>query len=191
VLRHAAAAHAGQVQQDAGIAAAGPPLAAWYGDPLTPAQAEALCAQAWAMRQTAHRKARRCLHYHAQEMIARFWRGDPVVADYQALAKTADDRYQHALVEFVYGQLLLSRKLNGAMAHLDAGFAEAAPLLGTAEYFAVWRRHALLAYLPLFDTARPPQRLDDLLVEAAVIRRLRGAARGRPRYRLCHGDTVG
>jgi len=124
-------------------------------------------------------------------MIARFWRGEPIDTNHQTLTKTADSRYEQALVELIYGQLLLSRKLNGTMAHLEAGFAEAAPLLGAAEYFTVWRRHALLAYLPLFDTVRPPQGLDDLFAEAAVIRRLRGATGERPRYRICHGDTVG
>jgi len=124
-------------------------------------------------------------------MIARFWRGEPIDTNHQTLTKTADSRYEQALVELIYGQLLLSRKLNGTMAHLEAGFAEAAPLLGAAEYFTVWRRHGLLVYLPLFDTARPPHHLDDLLTEATVIRRLRGASATRPPYRLCHGDTVG
>jgi len=166
-------------------------LGAWHANPLDHAQAEALGARAWAARQAAHRTGHRCFPCHVQEMIARFWRGDAVAADYRALIKAADYRYERALVKLVYGQLLLSRRLKGAIAHLDAGFAEAAPLFGAAEYFTVWRRHGLLVYLPLFDTARPPHHLDDLLTEATVIRRLRGASATRPPYRLCHGDTVG
>ncbi|MDE2089269.1 MAG: hypothetical protein KGJ12_04550, partial [Gammaproteobacteria bacterium] len=87
-----------------------------------------------------------------------------------------------ALVELVYGQLLMSRKLYGAMEHLTAGFARAANLFAPDEYFSVLKRHALLGHLSLSERPSAPQDLASLLTEAAVIRRLetRGAGQHRP-----------
>jgi hypothetical protein len=93
------------------------------------------------------------------------------------------------LLELVYGQLLISRKLQPATIHLEQGFMRAACYLDSGDYLRLLRRHELLGYLVLTDTPADPQPLDALLSEAAVIRRLRENT-GR-RNENDHHDTVG
>ncbi len=104
-------------------------------------------------------------------LIARFQLGLPTAADLLALREGACAR-ERALVELVWGQLLMSRRLSGAMEHLARGFDIARPFLSNRAYFALLKRHRLLARLPLFPAPRPAQCLEALLTEARVIERL-------------------
>ncbi len=89
-------------------------------------------------------------------MIGRYWLGRPVAADYEVLLAGARDDRARALVELVYGQLLVARKRPGALAHLEAGFRLARPWLSAQEYLAVMRRHQQLGRLyPAAGTAPP------------------------------------
>ena len=94
-----------------------------------------------------------------------------------------------ALLELVYGQLLMGRKLSPAGEHLARGFRLAVPWLSSAGYFELVRRHERLDCLRLTDTPAPPQGLAALLAEAAVVQRLQTGGRGRRPNE--HRDTVG
>ncbi len=133
----------------------------WYAEPLTGGAAALL-----------HDQARRAV----QQSLDR------------SLIATLPPESQ-ALVELVYGQLLISRKLAGALEHLDRGFTLAIPRLESGEYFTLLRRHELLRALPLHATASAAQSLSDLLTEARVIRRLQ--PHGRRRTAHPHDDTLG
>jgi hypothetical protein len=122
------------------------------------------------------------------ELISGFWLGRAVALDHRSLIATLPPESQ-ALVELVYGQLLISRKLAGALEHLDRGFTLAVPQLEPGEYFTLLRRHELLRALPLHATASAAQSLSDLLTEARVIRRLQ--PHGRRRTAHPHDDTLG
>lgn len=166
-----------------------PPLAGWYGQPMTQAQAEAL-----------DRLARECLRRRSvtpplrcrlQWLIARFWRGQEVAGEVENLLAVADGPRTRALVLLVHGQLLAAVRRQGALARLDAGFALAADLLDPEDYFLVLKRHAALRDLAWHDLPASPQDLATLLREAAVIRRLRGPGEPRPRgTEGSHLDTL-
>lgn len=159
------------------------PLAAWHADPIPPEEA---------------RRCRRAIQalgpadvaLGVREMIARFFAGEEIAPWHRMLRRFAATPHERALVELVYGQLLMSVRLAPAREQLERGFAAAAHLLSPRDYFAVRARHARLAELPLFDAPRWPAPLADLLDEAAVVRMLRGA---RPARDLEHDrrDTVG
>jgi hypothetical protein len=110
-----------------------------------------------------------------RQLVARFWLGRPVQLYYQASRAMVADVPNRALLELVYGQLLMSRKLQGAMAHLDQGFGLAGPHLAPKDYFVVLRRHRFLSRLYLSAAGGQPRGLTDLLAEAAAIEALEGA----------------
>ena len=170
-----------------------PPLGGWYAEPLSGAQADELLRLAHEGLQSLYARRRAAgTGCHLLQMIARHWCGATVEAEYRTQRATAGTARDEALVELVYGQLLMSRKLCGAMEHLTAGFARAANLFAPDEYFSVLKRHALLGYLLLSERPSAPQDLASLLTEAAVIKRLetRGAARHRSAATDA-SDTVG
>lgn len=164
------------------------PLAAWYADPLDGAQAEAALRRARLAEQRALMDGRGAHAWRLQQMIARFWLGHSITAQYQTLIRVGPDPAAAALTELVYGQLLMSRKLQGAREHLAGGFHRAAALLAAREYFVVLRRHARLARIPLGARPAPAHSLDALLREAAVIGQLQGPPRGPGSARA---DTLG
>lgn len=167
------------------------PHAGWYADPLAQEAATVLHAQA---RQAVQRtlaqgtSGGQPLAPRLAELIAGFWLGRAVALDHRSLIATQPPELQ-ALVELVYGQLLISRKLSGALEHLERGFVLAIPHLAPADYFALLRRHELLRALPLRAEASVARTLPDLLTEARVIRRLQPV--GRRRTAHPHDDTLG
>jgi hypothetical protein len=166
-------------------------LDGWYADPLDAGAARARLEEAARTAQAAYRRGERCFACLLRQMTARFWLGRPVTADYESLRAAAADARERALVELVYGQLLASRRLAGAAAHLEAGFEAGRDLLSAREFFTLMKRHRLLAEIPAHDTPARPETLAALLTEARVIRRLRGTRRTRPAYRHDRRDTVG
>ncbi|MGM0592933.1 MAG: hypothetical protein ACQETD_00215 [Pseudomonadota bacterium] len=125
-------------------------------------------------------------------MVARFWLGADIVDDYQLL-KPAAARSAHgeALLDLVYGQLLLSRKLASGLPHLERGFRRAANLFSASDYLEVMNRHRLLRQLPLSDIPAPAEPLEALLIAARVIERMRQSSPQRPAYRHDPKDTYG
>lgn len=165
-------------------------LAAWYARPLDVRDAGTLLELAQAAIQQRLRSGEDCHALQLLVLLCRFWAGADVRADYLELAVLpAAGDHQRALLDLVYGQLLVSRKLNGATRYLAQGFARAAGLLAGGDYFQVLRRHELLAFLALADRPAPARDLPELLAEAAVIRRLRGA--GGMQATGTHLDTLG
>lgn len=149
-------------------------LAEWHADPRPHASAYA----AWrrALRSGGRKVGDgRGLPPDLQALVARFWAGRPVVPAYQTLvAQSPPGEPSRALVELVYGQLLMSRKLTGARGHLEAGFDMARSWFSARDYFTVLKRHQLLARLPLTEAGSAPRTLADLLTEARVVARLEG-----------------
>ena len=99
-------------------------------------------------------------------------------------------RISQALACLVYGQLLISQKRSGAHEMLKQGFDRIQPWLQADEYFTLLKRHQQLAVLSLSSSASVALSLQELLNEAAVVRKLLGDARIRPR---CgdRSDTLG
>lgn len=167
------------------------PPAGWYAQPLTATAAAGLQFEARRSVQSALAggAARgQPLAARLAELIAGFWQGRTVALDYRSLTATHPPEVV-AVVELIYGQLLISRKLAGAWEHLERGFALAVPQLAPADYFALLRRHELLRILPLGSEASAARTLPDLLTEARVIRRLQPAGRRPGDSR--HDDTLG
>jgi hypothetical protein len=161
-------------------------LADWYATPLVPLAAGAVLALAErALRSRLCAGASRA-SLQVLVQICRFWQDG--VLEACGTASVTDAR-EAALRELVQGQLLASRKLARAPAHLARGFRLAAPLLETADYFRLLREHELLACLPYSDRPAPALDLPALLNEAAVIRRLQRGDRRRPVWP--HLDTLG
>jgi hypothetical protein len=152
-------------------------------------EARALLDHARTMLQADYRSGDDGLGCRIQLMIARHWLGDDIDSDYRNL--DLSDRRAIALVELVYGQLLMSKKLKGAMHHLDVGFELATELMQAGEYFLLRERHRLLAHLPLSERPSAPQDLRTLLTEARVIERLK-FANSQPRVPTFDpSDTIG
>jgi len=166
-----------------------PSLAGWYADPIGTPAARALLDAAQRQLQTCLRQGDRCFPLHLLSMICHYWMHSDCAFEYRQLSALADDDKKLALLELVYGQLMISRKRLPARQHLARGFSLAARYLDTAEYFLVVRRHELLACLALSGLPALPRNLQSLLTEAAVIRRLReGVQRS---YQNTHCDTLG
>lgn len=164
-------------------------LGYWYGDPMSVEEARTLLEHAHAAIQAAYRSGADDLDCRIQLMIARHWLGNAIDSDYRNL--TVSDRRAMALVELVSGHLLMSKKLKGAMNHLDAGFELATELMDASEYFLLRERHRLLAHIPLSERPSAPRDLRTLLTEARVSERLKVANSQRRVLTFDPSDTIG
>jgi len=168
------------------------PLAGWYAEPLEARHAEALLVQARGHVRQAYAGGSCAFGGLLQQLIARFWLGRGIEQEAASLLATAQPVRERALVELVHGQLLLSVRQRAAPAHLAAGFRLAADLLSPQDYFILLKRHEWLHALPLQIRPLAAQGLQQLLIEAGVIRRLRGSRGERPRSTEgAHLDTLG
>jgi hypothetical protein len=180
---------------DRGCVAAGllhgqrPSLSAWYGTPLSRVIAARLYAAAQHELQTRLLAGAPCFQIHVLLLVCHFRCQTGTELEYEKLKVVVKGTYERALLELVYGQLLISCKKAGAYQHLADGFALAVDYLTSADYFQLVRQHELLAGLPLSDTPSLPQDLPSLLAEAAVIKQLQEGAG--TQYRPTHLDTVG
>lgn len=163
-------------------------LAKWYADPLTPAQAQQ---RLDALRNEIRRAQTGQIALRIEEMIARYWLGRDISGDIDNLQATCQHEICMALVRLVYGQLLMSRKLSGAMDCLQQAFKQASKLLPAADYLDVMRRHDTLKHLVLKPQPSPPQPLHDLLNEAAIVKKLKGKQDHHCDVRSDRKDTVG
>lgn len=167
-------------------------LSRWYADPLDRAQAQSLLARADVTLYESLRGGRRCITCRLGTLIAGHWLGRSVERDYDVLARlTAGTRHGRALVELIYGQLLMSGRRVGALEHLARGLAIGWRLFDPSDFFVVSKRHKLLSHLVLGSRAAPPASLKQLLTEAAVIRRLQSGAGYAPPYASDPRDTLG
>lgn len=168
-----------------------PPLGDWYADPITNSSADNLQRRARQALQRGYARGEDCFAARVQDIAANFWLGRSIEADHRSLAATSTDEHQHALIDLVFGQLLISCKLVGAVYYLDAGFSRAANLLKPADYFRVLKRHELLRHLVLGRQRAAAQDLASLLGEARIIARLGGITATSGRCRHSPDDTVG
>lgn len=164
-------------------------LVAWYGEPLD--AGDAAHQYAGTEKALMHRLCAGLpvFQWQIMQLLCHYWMDISILLEYRQLTALATGKRDRALLELVYGQLLLSRRRKPALQHLDHGFRLAAGYLEAADYFLLVRRHDLLRYLPLSDAGFAPQDLQSLLAEAAVIRQLQGARR-----HTCsesHYDTLG
>jgi hypothetical protein len=167
-----------------------PSLAAWYGEPLAVADAERLLTNTEKALRIRLCAGLPVYPLHVLQLLLRYWLDSNLLPEYPQLATAATGKRDRALLEIVYGQLLLSRRQWPALQHLDRGFRLAAGYLEATDYFLLVRRHDLLRHIPLADTPVAPQGLQALLAEAAVIRQLQGTARRHP-CSASHHDTIG
>lgn len=145
-------------------------LSRWYAPVLSREQAETQLRRAQRDRRRALRYGRRGLAAYLRLMIARHALDIGTVADYRAARSAAgSNRRAQALVELIYGQLLISRRQIGAMAYLDRGFALARQRFAAPDYFLLRKRHGLLRRLPAVSGTRLPVSLRDLIAEALLI----------------------
>ena len=167
-------------------------LASWFASPLTRQQADAWLPKIHRRNQTAVSEGQNCCTVRLAELIVRYWLGDNVNVDYQNMRVLLGERRECAMLQLCYGQLLIARKIDMAWQHLDCGFQLAAHILHPEDYFLVLRRHELLRALVLSTRPSTPMRLDELLTEAGVIQRLKGAGRGtrQPIEGRTHHDTI-
>ena len=171
------------------LKSARPSLTGWYADPLTAPAARALLDRSQRRLRSRLCRDGRCFPLHVLRMICQHWLQSDSTLDYQQLSVLACDDSGRALVELVYGQLLISGKRLPARQHLARGFSLAARHLDTGDYFQLLRRHELLDYLPLSGSPVVAQDLSSLLKEAAVISRLQVDERRVQESQHC--DTLG
>ncbi len=167
-------------------------LGRWYADPMSTDEASHTIVE------TNHRLERRLRHgggtlcCRLSLLRGRFWLGRDISDDYWGLQHLASSTpHGRALLELLYGQLLLSRQLAGALEHLEKGFSLARHLFTASDYFAVMSRHRQLKYLPQAQQPSPPSSLQQLLVMAQVIERLEQPERKRRDYTFDNRDTYG
>jgi hypothetical protein len=166
-----------------------PSLTGWYGDPIAAPATQALLVRAERRLQSRLCRGCRCFTLHVLRMICHHWLKSDSALDYRQLSALACDDGERALVELVYGQLLISGKRLPARQHLARGFSLAARQLDTADYFLLLRRHELLDHLPLSEMPAVAQDLPSLLKQAGVIRRLQAGERRA--VMDTHSDTLG
>lgn len=157
-------------------------LAGWHADPpVAGVASETLNAIERHLKRRRNRRGPSYLITLCQ-LITEYWVTDRVGLDrpnneferehLQSVLSHTKTRRQEALGYFVVGQLLMSRKMTGALEYLDQALTCADGLLKPDEYFIVYNRHEDLRHLPLSDTGQAPQTLNTLLNEARVIQQL-------------------
>lgn len=167
-------------------------LGRWYAEPLEAGAAQRLSCEVTKRLEKRLRHGGGTLCCRLQLMQAKFWRGAEIHDDFEALQHiAARTPHGRALLELVYGQLLLSRRLTGALEHLDKGFNLARNLFTASDYFTVMNRHHHLKHLPLAAQPSPPSPLNALLIMARVIERLEQPGRKRGKYTFDNRDTYG
>lgn len=165
-----------QAQREAGSGL----LARWYAAPLAAEHAQQLLERMEQRQRRYTVRAKRHFCLRLLQLYVHFQRAtangseDIGAGQYRhLLAITPRSPHARALLELLWGQLLLSRKIQGAWQHLDEGFRLATHIFHNADYFVVMKRHQQLRHIPL--QAKPAARahsLDELLRLAGVIEQL-------------------
>jgi len=155
-------------------------LSAWQAEPVTVDAASEMLDGIRALLQQAYQCGAETSLLKIMEMTARYWLGVFQRADFDNLSHTLDSEKYQALACLLYGQLLMSQKRNGAHELLKQGFDRIQPWLQADEYFTLMKRHQQLAVLSLGQSASAALSLQELLNEAAVVRKLQGDSRPRP-----------
>ncbi len=167
-------------------------LGLWYATPISMREAEQLVIEADQRLIQRLRHGGGTLCCRLLLMHAKFRQGLEISGDYHNLQRlAARSAHGRALLELIYGQLLLSRQLNGALEHLEQGFNLARNLFTADDYFTVLKRHHQLRQLPLAKQPSSPSSLEQLLVTAQVIERMEQPEKQRGEYQFDNHDTYG
>lgn len=167
-------------------------LARWYAEPLSHTEAESLFKLSEKREQEKLKRNGRAYLSPLLKLIALHWLGEPTEGHYHYLSsKTNMSVHAEVLKPLIYGQLLMSKKLEGAMEHLDQAFHQARLLLRPEDYFVLMKRHQVLGNIPLSETAGEGETLEGLLKTGGVIGRLEETRGERPRFSHDPNDTYG
>lgn len=167
-------------------------LGIWYADPLSYEQARALLAESEARERGRKSRGGSTLACRLQHMAAQYWLGRDIGDEYLMLRPiAARSAHGRALLELVYGQLLVSRHRVEGLNHLEQGFRLASRLFAAGDYLQVMNRHRLLRQLPLSGTPAKAAPLEALLTSARVIERMSQSDKRRGAYRHDPKDTYG
>lgn len=167
-------------------------LGSWYGDPLTRQQALRLVEWVTARRQQQLLRGTSCRLCSLAELVARYWLDSELqTGRYHHLREVLKNSpHGRAMLELIYGQLLMSRRITGAWRHLEDGFELARMLFSQHDYFSVLKRHQQLRPLPLGKRPLPAEPLQQLLTSARVIAQLQNDEPVRRVHRRDHTDTA-
>lgn len=167
-------------------------LARWYAEPLSQEQAKRLLQLATEREQRILKSFGRPYLSPLLRLVALHWLGESTEESYQhLLSRKEKSVHAEILKPLLYGQLLMSRRIEGGMVYLDAAFDKARLLLRPEDYFVVIKRHQLLRTLPLEKGALAGESLQSLLTTAAVIQRMQAAHTGRAEFTHDPNDTYG
>jgi len=165
-------------------------LATWQAEPMSSTQAGQYRQGVRELLQHAYQKGGETSLLKIIKMTARYWLGDFRTEDFENLLCTLDGEKYQALACLVYGQLLASQKRSGAHDMLKQGFDRIQPWLQADEYFTLLKRHEVLGILTLSPSGSMALSLQELLNEAAIVRKLQGVSRTVPTHRG-RSDTLG
>jgi hypothetical protein len=141
-------------------------------------------------KQACLRRGHASIRSNLQLMIGKFWLGESMDKDYLSLQQQTRNTIRgRVLLNLIHGQLLMSKRLSGAMDSLQQGFTEGRLLFTPQDYFLVLKRHQTLAHLPLSNSPLPAESLDSLLNSARVIQLLEQSTGKRSVYSSDHKDT--
>jgi hypothetical protein len=167
-------------------------LARWYAEPLSHEEAEQLLSLAEKREQERLKRFARSNLSPFLRLIALHWLGEPTEEYYRHLtSRRTASIHAEILKPMIYGQLLMSRKTDGAMAYLDDAFHRARLLLRPEDYFVLMKRHQVLRSIPLSAEAAKGERLEGLLRMGGVIDRMEQGRGERPEFRHDPDDTYG
>jgi len=165
-------------------------LSAWYAEPQPRILASENHEGIGTLLQQAYQKGTDASLLKIVDMTARYWLDRFTQVDFDNLLCTlTSDKYK-ALACLVYGQLLVSQKRSGAHEILQQGFTRIQPWLQADEYFTLLKRHQQLLVLIPGPSASVALPLQELLNEAAVIRKLQGNVPNKPQSGD-QSDTLG
>ena len=161
-------------------------LSAWYAHPLEIDDAKNKYNALQLLR-----KRDSASSYRIEEIILRYWMARDIEGDVKHYSASCQNEVQQALVTMIYGQLLMSQKRLGAMDYLNEGFRLASSLFQGAAYLDVLRRHEQLGFIVLSPRPAKALLLEDLLREAAIVKKLRGKPDHHRDIRADNTDTLG
>ncbi len=167
-------------------------LARWYAEPLSHEEAAQLLTLAEQREQERLKRFARSHLSPLLRLIALYWLGEPTEEYYHHLtSKPAASIHAGILTPLIYGQLLMSTRVNGAMDYLDEAFHRARLLLRPEDYFVLMKRHQRLRAIPTAVTQKEGETLHALLTTAGVIERMKQGQGGRAEFWHDPNDTYG
>lgn len=164
-------------------------LADWHADPMSKDDANRLSEELIRRRDKVANR-HRCFTLRLLGIVADWWLDKSAPVDLDRAFIDSTSKRQLAMSHLLVGQLLMSKKLSGAMTHLEKGLDYADGLLKPDDYFRVYNRHTELAILPLSEQGQPGQPLSVLLNEAAVIKQLERSHPGLSRENWPSGYSI-